>query len=257
MEIVVHTHIGKKRTSNQDYADYFVSPGKQALLILCDGVGGNLAGDVASKKTTEFIGQHFLTLKDPLDLVQMKDWLQVIMSQVNQYISLEAQNNEDQHGMGTTLVLATQVEDQLLVAHVGDSRAYAYNNQGQLIRLTDDHSLVNELIRSGQITPEEGINHPRRNVVTQSIGQPVDLKTEVNNFSVEDLRLLLLCSDGLNTMVSDEEIQAIIQSTIDLSDLDYLADRLIEAANEAGGLDNITLILAKDFRISGEEECHD
>ncbi|MGF3076653.1 Stp1/IreP family PP2C-type Ser/Thr phosphatase [Facklamia sp. P12955] len=248
MKITIHSNIGRKRSSNQDYADYFYSQNQQILFILCDGVGGNLAGDIASQQTTEFVGRAFETIDYPMTITQAHAWMTQMTNQVNTFILNQADLNPDYEGMGTTIVLATIIEQTILICHVGDSRAYAYG-AGQLKQLTEDHSLVNELIRTGEITVEESIDHPRRNVVTQSIGTPMVLEPAFSEISLDKVELLLLCSDGLNGMLKNEEIEQIINNQ---TDLDRLGDELVAAANNAGGLDNITIILASDFNLEDE-----
>ncbi|MBG9979797.1 Stp1/IreP family PP2C-type Ser/Thr phosphatase [Facklamia sp. DSM 111018] len=249
MDITVHSSIGQRRSSNQDYADYFYSQNQQVLLVLCDGVGGNLAGDVASRKTTEFIGRKFEQIDLEFDRKAMEEWLRMIIEEVNDYILAESNKDSDYGGMGTTLVLASIVNDEVIIAHVGDSRAYAYN-EGNLEQLTEDHSLVNELIKSGEITPEEGLQHPRRNVVTQSIGSPSRPEPEINYLASDQIEILLLCSDGLSNMISDEEITQIIQEHKEIKKIGTV---LIDAANHAGGLDNITIILVRNLTHADEK----
>lgn len=241
MEITVHSNIGKKRTSNQDYADYFKSQAQQLLLVLCDGVGGNLAGDVASRLTTEYIGKAFEKLADHLNPQDMLTWMKSQIQAANRYILEMAHEKAEYEGMGTTLVMASLVEDRFLIAHVGDSRAYAYA-QETLTQLTEDHSLVNELVKSGEITKEESYTHPHRNIVTQSIGSRQNLEITTTQCMTQDIEVLLLCSDGLNTMLTHQEIESMFQAEDQLT---VLADQLVSAANKAGGTDNITLILAR------------
>ncbi|MGX7108613.1 Stp1/IreP family PP2C-type Ser/Thr phosphatase [Facklamia miroungae] len=248
MQITIHSNIGRKRSSNQDYADYFYSQSQQVLFILCDGVGGNLAGDIASQRTTEYIGKEFEKVSQPMTVTQAHAWMVQMTNQVNNYILNQADLNPEYEGMGTTIVLATIVEDTILICHVGDSRAYAFA-KGQLTQLTEDHSLVNELIRTGEITFEESIDHPHRNVVTQSIGTPMVIEPEFSEIALDRVEILLLCSDGLNGMIRNEEIEQIMAKQ---PDLDRLGQQLVEAANEAGGLDNITIILATNFNLNDE-----
>lgn len=243
MQISIRSNIGKRRSSNQDYADYFESLAGQIIFVLCDGVGGNLAGDVASKKTTEFVGRRFKQVDHYLSKEAMQEWMDKVIYDVNEFIVEESSKSTDYVGMGTTLVLATIVEDFILVAHVGDSRAYTYN-QGLLVQLTEDHSLVNELVKSGEITVEESINHPRRNVVTQSIGSDYKVEAEFTQIDKKQVELLLLCSDGLSNMLSSQMMVEMIEAE---KDLNQLAINLIAAANKAGGLDNITIILVNNL----------
>ncbi len=241
MEITVLSNIGKKRASNQDYAEYYFNQAGQVLFVLCDGVGGNLAGDVASRLTAEYLGQRFQEVEGFDQVDQAKDWMDQMIAAVNDYILEASKQSAEYEGMGTTLILATLVAGRILLAHVGDSRGYLYR-QGQLIQVTEDHSLVNELIKTGEITPEEGLSHPQRNVVTQSIGLPMAIEPAFNDLSVEDVDVLLLCSDGLTNMVTANEIVAHFK---EYQELESLGQALIDAANLAGGKDNITLILVR------------
>ncbi|HFI0462825.1 TPA: Stp1/IreP family PP2C-type Ser/Thr phosphatase [Streptococcus suis] len=243
MKINVHSSVGRRRTSNQDYADFFTNKHGQTLMVLCDGVGGHQAGDVASYKTTEFLGQVFKDQDQALTLASVQSWMKTAIDQVNQYIYQASKADNQLQGMGTTLVLASIVEDHLIIGHVGDSRAYIFKND-QLIRMTEDHSLVNELIKSGEITLEEGLSHPQRNVVTQSIGGTSQVKAEIKVLSVEDIQVVMLCSDGLTNMVDEMKLLEMFKK--DRHDPEF-AQKLIDAANEAGGADNITVIIATEL----------
>lgn len=243
MKVSVHSNIGKRRSSNQDYADYYTTQHGQSLFVLCDGVGGHQAGDVASKMTTDFIGQRFEKSEALFTMESIQEWLLDVIQDVNHYIYQHSIEHSELVGMGTTLVMAIAVEDYFVIAHVGDSRAYAYY-QGELTQLTEDHSLVNELIRSGEITVEEGHNHPRRNVVTESIGGTNTVSPEINRIALTDLDVLMLCSDGLSNMVNHEQLTHYFNENRHNKDF---GERLINAANDAGGTDNITIIIVSDF----------
>lgn len=253
MQLSVHSNIGKKRSTNQDYADYFKSSHGQYLFVLCDGVGGHQAGEVASELTVKFLGSLFLEAEEKITPADVSLWIDEAINQVNTYIYGVSLTQHNLAGMGTTLIMALTIDDKVYIAHVGDSRAYAYSDR-KLIQLTEDHSLVNELIRSGEITEEEGSHHPRRNVVTQSIGVTEDVKYELNEIGMEDVERLMLCSDGLTNMLT---LNQLTDYFIKYDDIDVLADNLIEGANKAGGSDNITIILASNFNYpiesAGEE----
>lgn len=248
MKISVHSNIGKRRISNQDYAEYYTSKAEQHLFVLCDGVGGHQAGDVASRMTTNYLGEKFAAIENPFTLENLQNWMLDSIQDVNQFIYKESVEHAELVGMGTTLVMASYVDGQIVIAHVGDSRAYSYKH-GDLKQLTEDHSLVNELIRSGEITEEEGNHHPRRNVVTQSIGGTETVTAELNQVAISEVEMLLLCSDGLTNMVSREEL-------IDLFNKhrfeDGFGEMMVQAANDAGGMDNITLILVSQIPTSSD-----
>lgn len=244
MEIIVQSNIGLRRSSNQDYAECFQQHG-QHLMVLCDGVGGGQAGDVASKMTAGFIGKKFRALEGPLDLESAKDFISKTIYQVNDHVFQQSEEQEKLNKMSTTLVLAYVLDEEILIAHVGDSRAYAYR-QNHLEQLTEDHSYVNELIRSGEISEEEGKTHPKRNAVTESIGGTPWVSFEMVSILRNSLDLLMLCSDGLTNMLDYAEIMALFeQRTTYVTNADFV-DALIQAANHAGGLDNITIILFDD-----------
>lgn len=249
MQISINSNIGKQRKTNQDYADYFTSLAGQQLFILCDGVGGHQAGEIASELTTTYIGEAFSSLTQALVEESIQAWFKDVIQAVNQFIFNKAQTDSQLQGMGTTLIMAIQIEEAIYIAHVGDSRAYAFKGN-ELRQLTQDHSLVNELIRLGEITPEEGQNHPRKNIVTQSIGVTLEVNYEVTEIPLQALDCLMLCSDGLSNMLTNEQILNLYQ---EFTNLDKLGKALIEAANQAGGQDNITLILLADFLASSRE----
>lgn len=249
MQISVKTSIGKRRRSNQDYADFFTNNFQETLLVLCDGVGGNQAGDVASKLTTEFLGERFITLDQSIGIQDAPQWLHREIETVNQHVFQASLKDEELLGMSTTLVLVLVIQTRLFIAHVGDSRAYKYY-QEQLIQLTEDHSLVNELIKSGEITPEEGLTHPIRNVVTQSIGGTPEVVYGLSELDSADVDILMLCSDGLTNMLSHETLEKAFQAFE--GDLDTFTHALVEAANDAGGYDNITVMLVRDQAASEE-----
>ncbi|MGX7092667.1 Stp1/IreP family PP2C-type Ser/Thr phosphatase [Hutsoniella sourekii] len=248
MKISIHSNVGKQRKSNQDYADYFTNSFGQTFFVLCDGVGGQQAGDIASQATTKYLGSRFESLDQAIEIDQASEWIGQMIEAVNQYILDLSKQAEQYEGMGTTLVLALIIDHTLFLAHVGDSRAYIFKD-GDLIQMTEDHSLVNELIKSGEITEAEGQTHPRRNVVTQSIGGTEEISYEITNLSLEQVDIVMLCSDGLTNMLTKEVLVDFFNNQDHQSNLSH---RLIDAANEAGGSDNITVIIVSDLDQGGE-----
>lgn len=250
MQISLHSNVGKQRKSNQDYADYFTSDFNQYLFVLCDGVGGHQAGDVASELTTKYLGKQFIELDRELTREDAASWISHAIEDVNTYLYDESLKDNKLTGMGTTLVLALVIKDVVFFAHVGDSRAYVFNH-GILSQRTEDHSLVNELIRTGEITREEGELHPQRNVVTQSIGVTSDVGYEITELPTSEVESLMLCSDGLTNMVEHDDLVDFFNQA---KDVEELAVTLINAANEAGGRDNITIIILSNPASLGVEE---
>ncbi len=238
MEIAFRSDIGQRRTSNQDYTDAFTNRQNVTLALLADGMGGHQAGDLASRSTVADLGQLWQDseLTDP---EKVSSWMVKHIQEENHVIYKKGQERPETTGMGTTVVAAALFADCYVIGHVGDSRAYLFRD-GQLKQLTEDHSLVNELVRSGEITKEMAATHPRRNVLTRSVGMPGDVEVDVTEIAAVAGDILLLCSDGLTNMVSEADIQTVLHVDAPLAEK---ADTLIAAANEAGGVDNITVFL--------------
>ena len=246
MEVYFQSDIGKRRKSNQDYTATFTNQKNQLLALLADGLGGHQAGDIASRQAVEEIGIAWeaTTIDDSEKAVQ---WFLQHIQQTNQRIFEKGQSQPTLSGMGTTLEVVTLLDNHLALAHVGDSRIYLFREQ-RLIALTEDHSLVNALLKSGEITQEMAENHPRKNIITRSLGMPGSLEVDVAIHKIQDHDQLLLCSDGLTNMVSEPKITQILLEAASLQDA---SQRLIEEANAKGGLDNITVLL---IDVGGESQ---
>lgn len=246
MEVYFQSDIGKRRKSNQDYTATFTNQKNQLLALLADGMGGHQAGDIASRQAVEEIGIAWeATMID--DSEKAVQWFLQHIQQTNQRIFEKGQSQPTLSGMGTTLEVVTLLDNHLALAHVGDSRIYLFREQ-RLIALTEDHSLVNALLKSGEITQEMAENHPRKNIITRSLGMPGSLEVDVAIHKIEDHDQLLLCSDGLTNMVSEPKIAQILLEAASLQDA---SQRLIEEANAKGGLDNITVLL---IDVGGESQ---
>jgi PPM family protein phosphatase len=229
------TDVGRQRTANED--SLVVSP---PLFAVADGMGGAKAGEVASAVAVEAV-EAWRESDEPAE-AQLAE----IVRDANRRIYDLAVADESRRGMGTTLTLAKVHDDEVSLAHVGDSRAYRLRD-GELAQLTRDHSLVAELERSGQITPEAAEHHPQRSIITRALGPEPDVEVDTYTLAGRDGDVFLICSDGLTSMISDEEVTSILRSS---GSLDEAADALVRAANQSGGKDNITVIL---FRL-GEGE---
>jgi protein phosphatase len=228
------TDPGRKRRRNED--SYVIEP---PLFAVADGMGGAQAGEVASRlAAAAFREFHDADNLDP------EERLVAIVQEANRRIYERATGDAEVSGMGTTITAALVGDAGLAIGHVGDSRAYRLRG-GQFEQLTDDHSLVADLVRSGRLTPEEADVHPQRSVITRALG--TDPQVDVDTFTVpaESGDLFLLCSDGLTTMVDDGEIRDLVTSA---KDLDQAGKGLVKAANRAGGEDNVTVVL---FRVAG------
>ena len=230
------TDVGRQRTANED--SLFVSP---PMFAVADGMGGAKAGEVASAVAVEAVGAAGES-SEPTEAQ-----LAGIVRDANRRIYELAGADESRRGMGTTLTLAKVHGDEVSLAHVGDSRAYRMRD-GELSQVTRDHSLVAELERSGQITAEAAEHHPQRSIITRALGPEPDVEVDTYTLAGREGDLFLICSDGLTSMISDEEVSSILRSA---SSLDEAANGLVRAANQSGGKDNITVIL---FRL-GEGEA--
>lgn len=220
------TDVGRTRTANEDS---FLRDDKGRVFAVADGMGGHRAGDVASATALETFEHE---LDDGATLVDA-------IVAANAEVFAKAQANPEMRGMGTT-VTAVQLDDEkALVGHVGDSRAYLLRD-GELTQVTEDHSLVEELVREGRLTPEEAAVHPQRSIITRALG--VDEAVEVDTYEI-DLRpddRIVVCSDGLTSMMRDEEIAGVLRAH---TNPEEAAEKLVLAANRAGGEDNITVLV--------------
>jgi PPM family protein phosphatase len=234
LRIVEHagrSDVGRQRSANED--DFVLAP---PFFAVADGMGGAKAGEVASAMATEvFEGESDSGEPAEAQLARM-------LREANKRIHDLAVADESHRGMGTTLTAAKVTGDEISLAHVGDSRAYRMRD-GELEQLTKDHSLVAELERSGQITPEAAEHHPQRSIITRALGPEPEVEVDTYTVTGREGDLFLLCSDGLTSMISDEEIGSILRSA---DSLDAAADALVRAANQSGGRDNITVVL---FRV--------
>jgi len=241
MKISFQSDVGKIRNTNQDYVGIFENKKGYTLAMLADGMGGHQAGDVASKTAVNEIGDQWEKTKISNSEKAAK-WLVKTIQEENTAIYQAGQATPEFSGMGTTMEAVAIFDDDFTIAHVGDSRIYALAQQ-QLIQLTDDHSLVNELVKTGEISKEMAANHPQKNIVTQCVGMPGTIEVDVFSQLIDATNYLLLCSDGLTNMVSEEEITQLILTS---STTEEAIEKMIDSANEQGGLDNITVLMV-DF----------
>ena len=224
-----HTDTGRRRRRNEDA---FVC--EPPLFAVADGMGGAQAGEVASRLAAESLREQELGgLSSPEQTVEL-------IREANRRVYAYSSENASARGMGTTMTVALVEGNVVTIGHVGDSRAYLLRDD-QLTQLTQDHSLVAELVRSGRLSAKEAESHPRRSVITRALGTDSEVEVDVLSLRAQDRDVFLLCSDGLTSMVSDEEIAHLLLSARD--DLDDAGKKLIAAANQSGGEDNITVVL--------------
>lgn len=224
------TDTGRQRRANEDSL-----LARAPLFVVADGMGGAQAGEVASRLAVESFqgGLH--------DAAEPETALAGLAREANSRIHELSHSHAEQAGMGTTLTAVYVGERDVSIAHVGDSRAYRFRD-GELLRLTDDHSLVDELLRQGRLTPEEAVEHPQRSVITRALGPEGAVEVDTRSYSARGGDVYLLCSDGLTTMVSEERLAELLAAHETLRDR---GEALIAAANEAGGRDNITVVLLR------------
>lgn len=238
---VARSHPGCIREKNEDY--YYLPPeGGPRIFAVADGMGGHAAGEVASFLSIQTLGKKVAEVSseiDGYDLLEMKHFLEKVIFEANQNI-LRAQDEKiELSGMGTTFTVAVFFKDELLVGHVGDSQVHVFNDKGH-VQVTEDHSLAMELLKNGEIKPEEVYSHPQRHLLTRALGTSSFLKVDYYIFNIRSGDYILLCTDGLTSMLRPDEIYHVICK---YKYPDIIADELIKKANENGGFDNITIIL--------------
>ncbi len=235
-ETTERTDTGRQRRGNED-SSYARAP----LFVVADGMGGAQAGEVASRIAVDTFAQGLP------DTGVAEERLAARVQEANELIYTRAHSEQDLAGMGTTLTAAYLDDTHVAIAHVGDSRAYLFRD-GQLKRLTQDHSLVDELVREGKLTEEQAAEHPQRSIITRALGPEASVTVDTWSYPVRPDDVLLLCSDGLTSMLNEARIEQILQED---PKLQRAADRLIDAANGAGGRDNITVVLFRVEEVGG------
>lgn len=238
MRIVAKTDVGKVRSSNQDsYAAGEFQNGV-AWAVVCDGMGGSAGGNIASATAVKSISERITSgYRDGMTSSSIKNLLSTAITNANYEIFDLASANQELRGMGTTVVAAIITHSAVYVAHAGDSRAYIISSD-EIRQITKDHSVVQDMVEKGEITPDEAKRHPKKNLITRALGVDEEVKAD---FSVEDTKkddVLLICTDGLTNFVDPAEIYRVV---CDSKNADF-ADTLVRLANENGGGDNITVV---------------
>ncbi|HSI30377.1 MAG TPA: Stp1/IreP family PP2C-type Ser/Thr phosphatase [Miltoncostaeaceae bacterium] len=228
VELADLSDTGRVRRHNEDR-----SLGRPPVIAVADGMGGAKAGEVAAQLAVEEVAR----LEEPVEVGDVR----AAVGRANAAIRRMAREDPDKSGMGTTFTAAMLEEGRLDVVHVGDSRAYLWRD-GRLRQLTEDHSVVAELVRRGSISPEDAEHHPHRNVITRALGAEPEVTVDTFSEYLRDGDVVMLCSDGLSSYVSEEDIAAALADAVTLADA---AKGLVERANGAGGTDNVTVVLAR------------
>ncbi|MEA2144199.1 MAG: family protein phosphatase [Solirubrobacteraceae bacterium] len=239
-----HSDTGRARRANEDA--YFA---RSPVFVVADGMGGAQAGEVASRVAIEAFERG---LSDGAG-VSGEELLAERVREANQRIHEMSQSAMDRAGMGTTITAAHVGEHDVAIAHVGDSRAYRLRGE-EFTRLTEDHSLVEEMRRRGQLTAQEADEHPQRSIITRALGPEPDVLVDTRSWRGQAGDVFLLCSDGLTSMVPESRVADIVRAAKTLSDAGHA---LIDAANEAGGRDNITVVLFRLEDVGGDDPARD
>lgn len=241
MKVDYLSDIGRQRSQNQDRVA-LLKNGKRQLAVIADGIGGNRGGDVAAELTVQLLGQNF-SKSAPKTVKHAKKWLQDQVTLANQLLIKKSHEKINYQGMGTTMVAAIFLGNGIVVvANIGDSRGYILHDH-ELTQITNDHSLVNELVKNGDITEQQARRSPQKNIITRAIGISADAEIDVNAFTLELGDQLLLCSDGLSKMVEHQKLTAILLNKD--ATVTEKCQTLVEQANQAGGLDNITVLVSE------------
>jgi PPM family protein phosphatase len=241
-ETTCKTDTGRQRRDNEDSAF-----ARAPVFVVADGMGGAQAGEVASRLAIEAFERGVPGAGNP------EERLATVVREANHQIYERSRADRGRAGMGTTLTAAYVDDAHVAIAHVGDSRAYLFRD-GTLQRLTQDHSLVDELVRRGKLTEEQAAEHPQRSIITRALGPEPDVEVDTWTYPARAGDVILLCSDGLTSMISEEQVREVLTAH---DNLDAAADALIAQANEAGGRDNITVVLFRLEEVGDEDGAND
>lgn len=248
MEIVAQTDIGNVREVNQDYVLYHKKNEHECLAVLCDGMGGHNAGEIASSLACQDIIKFYQLHDEFKSEEEIQTWMSEVIYHANQFLQEKSHLDKELEGMGTTVVLAVFKDGYVYISHVGDSRAYFFDNH-QLIQLTKDDTLVNALVESGSISLDEAQFHPQKNILLQAVGVSEVLKISFYKQMIGN-GIILLCSDGLYNSLFDEQIIEVLDQ---YKTLNEKGSHLMEMANIFGGRDNIGIILMWDKGVVNNE----
>ncbi|MBR5321139.1 MAG: Stp1/IreP family PP2C-type Ser/Thr phosphatase [Clostridia bacterium] len=238
MKIVAKTDIGLQRESNQDSYAAGELPGAVAWAVVCDGMGGAAGGNFASSTAVKVISERITSsYRDGMSASSIRNMLTSAIAAANISVYDMSKADPELTGMGTTVVVAIVVDNNVFIAHAGDSRAYILSD-GSLNQLTKDHSIVQEMIDNGTLTPDEAKIDPRKNIITRALGVDYELRIDFDIADIGEKDVLILCTDGLTNFVEPQEIYEL---TDDGKFYEY-AERLVDRANSNGGGDNITVV---------------
>lgn len=240
MQTFYFTDPGKVRSHNEDNVTIINNDNKEFILAIADGMGGHKAGEIASLIAIEHIKESFYKL----DTIGKKDdaieWLRIIVKDINDKIFKYAKEHPESKGLGTTLVIAIKTDDYILYGNIGDSSGYVIKNN-TIHKVTKDHTYVSMLMNNGKLTEESAKNHPGKNLLTRALG--ANNPIEIDIFDIDtSVKGLFLCSDGLTNMLTEEQIEKILNSNLSIEEA---VIKLIKKANSRGGNDNISIAYLK------------
>ena len=236
MEYSYLTDPGKVRDHNEDSVTIVKNKSGEILMAVADGMGGHKGGEIASSIAITNIGARFMKTSSVGNKEDAIAFIKEIVSEANMNLYRYTQENPESLGMGTTIVLALLTKDFLLFGNIGDSSGFVIKD-GKLYKITQDHTLVNLLVKSGELTEEEGRNHPRKNVLMRALGANINVEMDI--FDVEtDVDGIFLCSDGLTNMLDNEQIENVLNGKLTI---DEKLQKLILKSNNRGGTDNISV----------------
>ena len=242
MIICVSSDVGKVREINQD--SYFYCDNNQLpIFVVADGMGGHNAGEIASNLAIQVIKEAYNRDREKIvqKTLELPRFINETLKEANEKVFIESKKQDGCQGMGTTITMGFIYEREVFVGHIGDSRAYLLRNE-ELLQLTQDHSLVAELVRNGSISREEAQKHPQKNIITRALGTDISVNIDILSRELEDKDIILLCTDGLTNMVSENRIREIL---LTCKDLENGCRSLIDTANALGGFDNSTVMIIK------------
>ena len=236
MEFSYLTDAGQVRDHNEDSVTVVKNAAGEILMAVADGMGGHKGGEIASSIAITHIGKRFTDSSRVGTKDEAINFLKEIVSEANMLLYKYTEDNPESVGMGTTIVMALLTDEFLLFGNIGDSSGFVIKDR-KIYKITNDHTLVNLLVKSGEITEEEAKDHPRKNVLMRALG--ANISVEMDIFDVErDVNAILLCSDGLTNMLDEEQIEKVLDSDMDI---DAKVQKLINKANNRGGTDNISV----------------
>lgn len=235
--------VGRVRDVNQDSYDCNITCQNVGWAVVCDGMGGENGGNIASSTAVEVIGEQLRRgISDRTNPNSIKLILTSAIAAANSKVYSMSQETETLRGMGTTIVCAVVKDREVRIMHAGDSRLYRISD-GKAYRVTNDHSVVQNMVDNGEITPEEAEHHPKKRYITRALGVEAKLDCEYTEICCNEADTLLLCSDGVTNYISDEELGILTEET----PIMQLPQRLVDRANELGGADNITAVVMAQF----------